>query len=160
MRRYAPLFLEVLKLRAAPSAKNVLDAIDVLRGMNSGNARKVPADAPTEFIKPRWAKLVLTDEGIDRRYYELCALSELKNALRSGDVWVQGSCQFKGFDEYLVPIEKFVTLKLASELPLAVSTDCDQTCTTGCLYWNSNSPRSTAWLQPTTCRTPSSPSRA
>ena len=33
------------------------------------------------------AKLVLTDEGIDRRYYELCALSELKNALRSGDVF-------------------------------------------------------------------------
>jgi hypothetical protein len=104
----------------------VLDAIDVLRGMNSDSARKVPADAPTAFIKPRWAKLVLTDEGIDRRYYELCALSELKNALRSGDVWVQGSRQFKDFDEYLVPIEKFATLKLASELPLAVATDCDQ----------------------------------
>jgi hypothetical protein len=109
-----------------PAAKGLLDAIDVLRGMNSDSARKVPADAPTAFIKPRWAKLVLTDEGIDRRYYELCALSELKNALRSGDVWVQGSRQFKDFDEYLVPVEKFVTLKLASELPLAVDTDCDQ----------------------------------
>jgi hypothetical protein len=32
----------------------VLDAIEVLRGMNSDNARKVPADAPTAFIKPRW----------------------------------------------------------------------------------------------------------
>jgi Transposase. len=51
----------------------VLDAIDMLRGMNSDSARKVPADAPTAFIKPRWAKLVLTDDGIDRRYYELCA---------------------------------------------------------------------------------------
>ena len=126
LRRYAPQFLDVLKLRAAPTAKGVLDAIDVLRDMNNDNARKVPADAPTEFIKPRWAKLVLTDDGIDRRYYELCALSELKNALRSGDVWVQGSRQFKDFDEYLVPVEKFVTLKLASELPLAVATDCDQ----------------------------------
>ena len=126
LRRYAPQFLNVLKLRAAPDAKGVLDAIDVLRGMNSDNARKVPADAPTAFIKPRWAKLVLTDEGIERRYYELCALSELKNALRSGDIWVQGSRQFKDFDEYLVPIEKFVTLKLSSELPLAVTTDCDQ----------------------------------
>ena len=126
LRRYAPHFLDVLKLRAAPAAKGVLDAIEVLRGMNSDSARKVPADAPTAFIKPRWAKLILTDEGIDRRYYELCALSELKNALRSGDVWVQGSRQFKDFDEYLVPVEKFVTLKLASELPLAVVTDCDQ----------------------------------
>ncbi|MHB1180412.1 MAG: Tn3 family transposase [Sulfuricella sp.] len=126
LRRYAPAFLDVLKLRAAPAAKNVLDAIDVLRGMNTDNVRKVPADAPTEFVKPRWAKLVLTDDGIDRRYYELCALSELKNALRSGDVWVQGSRQFKDFDEYLVPAEKFATMKLASELPLAVATDCDQ----------------------------------
>ncbi len=126
LRRYAPEFLNVLKLRAAPAAKGVLDAIDVLRSMNTDHVRKMPADAPTEFVKPRWAKLVMTDGGIDRRYYELCALSELKNALRSGDVWVQGSRQFKDFDEYLVPVEKFARLKLNSELPLAIATDCDQ----------------------------------
>ncbi len=126
LRRYAPEFLAVLKLRAAPAAKNVLDAIEVLRGMNTDNARKVPADAPTDFIKPRWQKLVMTDAGTDRRYYELCALSELKNALRSGDIWVQGSRQFKDFEDYLVPPEKFASLKQARELPLAVATDCDQ----------------------------------
>ncbi len=94
--------------------------------MNSDNARKVPADAPTEFIKPRWQKLVMTDTGIDRRYYELCALSEMKNALRSGDIWVQGSRQFKDFEDYLVPPAKFASLKQASELPLAVATDCNR----------------------------------
>ena len=114
LRRYAPEFLDVLKLRAAPAAKDVLDAIEVLRGMNTDNARKVPADAPTGFIKPRWQKLVMTDAGIDRRYYELCALSELKNSLRSGDIWVQGSRQFKDFEDYLVPPAKFASLKQAS----------------------------------------------
>lgn len=114
LRRYAPEFLAVLKLRAAPAAKNVLDAIEVLRGMNTDNARKLPADAPTGFIKPRWQKLVMTDAGIDRRYYELCALSELKNSLRSGDIWVQGSRQFKDFEDYLVPPEKFTSLKQSS----------------------------------------------
>lgn len=34
LRRYTPEFLDVLKLRAAPAAKDVLDAIDVLRKMN------------------------------------------------------------------------------------------------------------------------------
>lgn len=126
LRRYAPEFLAVLKLRAAPAAKDVLDAIEVLRGMNSDNARKVPADAPTDFIKPRWQKRVMTDTGIDRRYYELCALSEMKNALRSGDIWVQGSRQFKDFEDYLVPRANFASLKQASDLPLAVATDCDQ----------------------------------
>jgi hypothetical protein len=38
---------------------------------------------------------------------------------RSGDVWVQGPRQFKDFDEYLVPVEKFTSSKLASALPLA-----------------------------------------
>jgi len=125
LRRYAPAFLNVLKLRAAPAAKCVLDAIDVLRGMNTDNTRKIPADTPTEFIKKRWEKLVITGDGIDRRFYELCALSELKNALRSGDVWAQGSRQFKDFDEYLLPPEKFASLKQSGDLPLAVVTDCD-----------------------------------
>ena len=126
LRRYAPAFLTALKLRAAPAAKGILEAIEVLRSMNNDNARKVPADAPTDFIKPRWQKLVITDTGIDRRYYELCALSEMKNALRSGDIWVQGSRQFKDFEDYLVPPAKFVSLKQANQLPLAVATDCEQ----------------------------------
>ena len=126
LRRYAPEFLDVLKLRAAPAAKDVLDAVDVLRCMNTENVRKVPADAPTSFIKTRWQKLVMTDGGIDRRYYELCTLSELKNSLRSGDIWVQGSRQFKDFEDYLVPPAKFTRLKQTNELPLAVVTDCDQ----------------------------------
>ena len=42
-------------------------------------------------------------EGIDRRFYEFCALAELKNALRSGDVFVAGSRQFRDFEDYLMP---------------------------------------------------------
>jgi len=126
LRRYAPQFLEVLKFRAAPAAKSLLEAIDVLRGMNEDNARKVPANAPTDFIKKRWEKLVLAEDGTDRRYYELHAMSELRNALRSGDVWVAGSRQHKDFDEYLVPAEKFSALKAADTLPLSVSTACEE----------------------------------
>jgi hypothetical protein len=126
LRRYALEFLAVFKLRAAPAAKDVLDAIEALRGMNANNTHKVPVDAPIKFIKPCWQKLVMTDIGIDRRYYELCALSKLKNALRSGDIWVQGSRQFKDFEDYLIPPERFTRLKQANELPLAVATDCDQ----------------------------------
>jgi len=125
LRRYTPELLDVLKLRAAPAAKDIFDAIELLRGMNKINARKVPSDAPTNFIKPRWQKLVMTDTGIDRRYYEMCVLSELKNTLRSGDIWVQGSRQFKDFEDYLMPPETFVCLKQTKELSLAVDTNCD-----------------------------------
>jgi TnpA family transposase len=126
LRRYTPEMLTVLRLHAAPAAKPVLDAIELLRQMNSGSVRKLPVDAPVDFIRERWSKLIFTDAGVDRRYYELCALSELKNALRSGDIWVEGSRQFKNFNEYLLPEQKFATLKGANELPLAVDPDCER----------------------------------
>ncbi|MBU6140404.1 MAG: Tn3 family transposase [Proteobacteria bacterium] len=126
LRRYVSEFLDVLKINAAPTANSLLKAIEILRAMNSSNARKIPIDAPTDFIKKRWAKLVMTEEGIDRRYYELCVLSELKNSLRSGDIWVKGSRQFKDFEEYLIPAKKFSDLKLGNKLPLTLSTNCDQ----------------------------------
>ena len=126
LRRYAPAFLDVLKLQAAPAAKDLLNAIALLRSLNANNFRKMPADAPVGFIKHRWEKLVMASGGIDRRYYELCALSELKNALRSGDIWVQGSRQFKDFEDYLVPAEKYAALKHSNELPLNVATSFDQ----------------------------------
>ncbi|ROI49085.1 hypothetical protein BFD22_25930 [Escherichia coli] len=104
----------------------MLAAVQTLREMNADNLRKVPADAPTAFIKPRWKPLVITPEGLDRKFYEICALSELKNALRSGDIWVKGSRQFRDFDDYLLPAEKFAALKREQALPLAINPNSDQ----------------------------------
>ena len=125
VRRYAPELLNVLGLHAASAAKPVLDAIELLREMNVGSTREMPDDAPLDFIRQRWARLIFTDTGIDRRYYELCALAELKNALRSGDIWVEGSRQFKNFNEYLLPAQKFAKLRETEDLQLAVESDCE-----------------------------------
>ena len=80
--------------------------------MNANQSRKVPKEAPTGFVRKRWGKFVFSDDGIDRCFYELCVLSELKNALRSGDIWVHGARQFKDFEEYLLPTEKFALLDI------------------------------------------------
>jgi hypothetical protein len=74
-------------------------------------------------VKKRWKDVVFKGKDIDRRYYELCLLSELKNVLRSGDAWVEGSRQFKDFNTYLIPLEKFNELKKNQALP---QMDCTQ----------------------------------
>lgn len=122
IRRYAPVLLEALQLNAAPAAKDILQAVDVLKKLNANNIRTIPKDAPTSFIRKRWESLVFKDDGIDRRFYELCIFSELKNALRSGDIWVHGSRQFKNFEEYLLPVDKFKALKEENKIPLSVDT--------------------------------------
>ena len=67
--RYSPRLLETLELKAAPTAQDIIDGVNVLRRMNRENLRKVPADAPTSFVKDRWEKLVFDgDKGVDRRF--------------------------------------------------------------------------------------------
>ncbi len=56
---------------------------------------------------------MITPEGLDRKFCEICALSELKNApALHGDIWVREKPrQFRDFDDYLLPAEKFAALK-------------------------------------------------
>jgi hypothetical protein len=125
LRKYAPALLEAFQFRGAPVAQSLLDAIDLLRAMNRTGARKVPADAPLEFVPPRWARSVGAGGDIDRRFYELCALSELKNRLRAGDLYVVGSRQFQDFEDYLLPITVFRSMRSADRLSLDVPTTAD-----------------------------------
>lgn len=126
LRRYTPTLLEALTMNAAPTARELLSAVEVLKGMNERQTRKVPDDAPTSFVRKRWGNLVRTPDGLDRRFYELCVLSELKNSLRSGDIWRQGSRQFKDFEEYLLPAPRFKVQHEQKELGQAVETDCER----------------------------------
>lgn len=123
LHRYAPSFLTALPLRAAPAGRGLLAAIDVLRTLHATGGRKLATDAPTAFISKRWQKLVVTELGLERKQYELCVLAELKNALRSGDIWVVGSRQYKDFEEYLVPADQFTALLQAHELPLPIESN-------------------------------------
>jgi hypothetical protein len=124
LRKYAPSFLEAFQFRGAPVAQSLLDAIDLLRSMNQSGARKVPAAAPLGFVPPRWARSVGAGEEIDRRFYELCALSELKNRLRAGDLHVVGS-QFREFEDYLMPTAAFWSMRTADRLGVEVPTTAD-----------------------------------
>jgi hypothetical protein len=94
--------------------------------MNRTGARKVPGDAPLGFVPPRWARSVGAGSDIDRRFYELCALSELKNRLRAGDLYVIGSRQFQDFEDYLLPTTVFRSMRSVDRLGLDVPTTADE----------------------------------
>ena len=105
IRQYSPTLLNTFEFRVAPPSTSLLKAIELLREMNESGKRKVPESAPRGFVRQRWAPHVFPGDEIDRCYYELCALSELRNGLRSGDVWVVGSRRYGDFESYLIPKE-------------------------------------------------------
>src|SRR5258708_37784769 len=125
MRVSSPAMLDLFEFRAAPAAQPLLEVIDILRAMNRDKSRAVPQNAPLEWINQRWRPYVVTGEGIDRRFYELCVLTELKNRLRSGDVWVTGSRQFNDFDAYLLEPSRFTELRTKQGLALPIEQDGD-----------------------------------
>jgi len=103
LRKYTPILLGSLEFRSTKSAKPLLVALGTIRELNESGKRKVPDGSPLDFVPKRWQKHVFDDEGnINRQYYEMAALTELKNYIRSGDVWVEGSRLHKDFEEYLV----------------------------------------------------------
>jgi TnpA family transposase len=103
LRKYTPVLLSSLEFKSTKSAESLLEALNTILELNESGKRKVPDGSPLGFVPKRWQKHVFDDEGnINRQYYEMAALTELKNYIRSGDVWVEGSRLHKDFEEYLV----------------------------------------------------------
>ncbi|WP_373894770.1 Tn3 family transposase [Virgibacillus sp. CBA3643] len=103
LRRYTPTLLSSLELEPTQASKPLIKAIDTIREMNESGRKKIPDGAPLDFVPKRWEKHVYDEDGrINRHYYEMAALNELRYHVRSGDVAVKGSRQHKNFDDYLV----------------------------------------------------------
>lgn len=119
IRRYAPQMLQTLEFQGTAPTKSLLMGLEILRRLYADEFRKIPPSAPTDFVKERWRPYVLTPQGIDRRYYELCVLTLLRDGLRSGDIFVVGSRQFQDFEEHLLTSQA----ALAAAHTLAVEED-------------------------------------
>lgn len=126
LRKYTPTLLKALEFQTTPSAQPIMDAIETIREMNASGQRKVPGDAPTSFIPQRWKKYVIgTDGTIHRAYYEMAALTELRNAVRAGNISITGSRQHQDFEEYLVSQTGWERAKETRDTGLAVSSSVD-----------------------------------
>ena len=111
---------------SVPACASLMRAIAVLRAANRSNAANLPKTAPTGFVRQRWAPYVLPGGTIDRRHYELCVLSELRDRLHAGDVWIVGSRQYRSFEDRLISAETLRGLQRAGTLPVAADPDFDQ----------------------------------
>jgi TnpA family transposase len=126
IRRWSPAFLSAFAFESVPASASLLRAVEVLRDMNSKDRAALPQSAPTGFVRQRWAAYVMPGGVIDRRHYELCVLSELRDRLRAGDVWVTGSQRYRSVEERLISKQTFQDLQDAGTLPVAVEADFDK----------------------------------
>jgi hypothetical protein len=120
LRKFAPDLLDALEFTAACPHDPTLSAIRLLRDLNHAGKRDIPADAPMPFRK-EWKRLISEPGRPNRRLYETAVFATLRDKLRAGDVWVEGSSSYRRFDSYLLP--PAAVPPLAAELGLPATAE-------------------------------------
>jgi Tn3 transposase DDE domain len=96
----------------------------MLRAIYRRERRKLPDRVPAMFLKRSWRKRVKAGrDGFDARAYEVAVLVHLRDRLRAGDIWVEGSRAYRTFDDYLLPRATFALMRAEQRLGLVVPDD-------------------------------------
>ena len=106
LRRFAPAFLEAFEFSVPEGGKDLLVAVTLLKEQNRTGKRKLPDIVPMPFSGKHWESLILEDGRPSRRVYETAVIATLRDRLRAGDVWVEGSRDYRRFDAYLPPVDE------------------------------------------------------
>ena len=123
LRRYAPRFLAAFQFRASRRGDPMIAAIELLTQMHRENRRALSNKFPIGHLDEPAKKLILAGSKPDRPLYEVATLGALRDRLRSGDIWVEGSRAYRPLDEYLMPTGAFTEKKDADRLSLGVPAD-------------------------------------
>jgi TnpA family transposase len=113
LRQFSPVLLRALEFLPDAGDGDVpcLEALRVLKEMNTDLKRKLPDDAPTDFIPKRLLPLVVTDGKADRKAWECALLMKLQEDLRSGNLSVKHGKRFGRFEDYFLPKGRWEPLR-------------------------------------------------
>jgi len=120
LHRLGPLFLDAFRLRAVPAAAATLRAVEVLRETYASGGRKRARHLPVSFLRPVWRDAVLGAGDTEHRVWEAATLLALRDRLRAGDIWVEGSRQWRAVEDQLIAPALFAAMREAGPLPVAV----------------------------------------
>jgi TnpA family transposase len=120
LHRLGPTFLGAFRLHAVPAATGTLRAVEALREVYAGGSRRWPGSLPTSFLRPAWRDAVQVAGSEARRVWEAATLLALRDRLRAGDIWVEGSRQWRAVEDQLIPPALFAAMREAGPLPVAV----------------------------------------
>lgn len=99
-RRYAPRMLRALDIKSAPVATPLVTATKTIKDS------KGVANRTTAFLrrKSKWHRHLQLQEPDDHRLWEVAVLFHLRDAFRSGDIWLAHSRRYADLKQSLVPI--------------------------------------------------------
>ncbi len=102
LRAFLPDLLVALEFTGTSAARPVIQAIEALKRMDAEGRRKLPADAPKDFLPDEWRTAIdAANIHTAKHLWELCLAEQMRKLLRSSDLSVPGSRQHKVWTSYL-----------------------------------------------------------
>lgn len=100
-RRYAPRMLRALDIETVPVSTPLLKAAQIVTGEVASDVRT------TEFLRKtsKWHRHLGAEPESDHRLWEVAVLFHLRDAFRSGDIWLAHSKRYADLKQALVPVE-------------------------------------------------------
>jgi len=104
LRQFAPSLLDHLTVDLEPTGSPaLLEALTILRDLNTTGRRTLPADLPIACIPKRFRPFVGPHGTRNRRAYECAVLTALRDEIKRGNVWVPGSRRFGQLEDFFLP---------------------------------------------------------
>lgn len=99
-RRYAPRMLRILDIHGAAAAAPLLKAASSIR-------KGSDTERPTCFLRrtSKWHQHLKAQDDGDLRLWEVAVLFHLRDAFRSGDIWLSHSKRYGDLKQILVPAQ-------------------------------------------------------
>jgi TnpA family transposase len=111
-RQFAPSLLAHLPVALeATGSPALLEAVEILRDLNTTGHRTLPEDLPLGCVPKRLRPFVGSKDTRNRRAYECAVLTALRDEIKRGNVWIPGSKRFGKLDDFFLPEVAWATTR-------------------------------------------------
>ena len=126
LRRYLPSFFD-LSFQGETGAGPLLEGLALARALNRGERKELPLEAPVQFIPAAWRSASKRDDGtIDRPLWEIALALAVRDALRSGDLYLPESRRHVSFWNLLTEEGQWTEQRESAYAALALPSEADR----------------------------------
>jgi TnpA family transposase len=114
LRKYFAEFIH-LPFAAEHGNDGLMEAIGLVRQMDSGDLKKLPQTAPTDFVPKELRRALKKQDGtFNRNAWEMGLALAIKDALRSGDLYLPQSKQHVSFWDLMLSETRWQQMRISS----------------------------------------------
>ena len=114
LRQFSPALISHLKFEAKSGrAIHLLKAVDLLQELNSQQKRKLPNNAPLDFIPKKLKSLIKSRGVVNKSAWECALLTGIRDEIKVGNLTVIDSKRFGNFDNFFMPYAQWETERTA-----------------------------------------------